>query len=304
MIHVNQSISGFHLPPAPAGDRLHRILDAALKQGKPEYGHHQEDNLYWNEDYFGLNQVTIFREAHALEQKKILAIANGDLLQEVYWVEQAGVGYMAKMVLGAETREERLLYGLFAADEASHLAQIQPFCPEKLEFNDDSFLSFMGQLLESQDKALLMTMVQVVLEGWGLSHYRSLGQHCLDNNLKAIFKGFLDAEARHHATGVNQLQQWQYSQQSLSNIHEALSKFLQMVQMGPQRLLMAIEQGKGYLSSGDRLEILTELQAESHSQTRLDLLRSLLVGTVPQSIFKKLEEQGSFIPYSVQQCVP
>lgn len=300
---MNQSISGFYLPHASDGDRLHRILNGALRDGKSDYGGNSKDNIYWNEDYFGLNQVTIFRDAHYLEQQKILAIANQDLLAEVYWVEQAGIGYMAKMVLRAETREERILYALFAADEANHLAQIEQFCPENLEFNNDGFLSFMGQLLESQDKALLMTMVQVILEGWGLNHYRSLSKYCLDDNLKAVFKGFLNAEARHHATGVNQLQQWQYSQQSLTNIHEALTKFLQMVQLGPQRLLKAIEQGKGYLSPGDRLKILTELQTEIQSQTKLNLLRSLMAGTVPKHILAKLENQNSFIPYSVQQCV-
>lgn len=300
---MNQSISGFHLPHAPVDDRLYRILDGAIKKGKSNYNGNSEDNLYWNADYFGLNQVAIFREANAQEQQKVLAIANRDLLAEVYWVEQAGVGYMAKMVLGAESHEERILYGLFAADEANHLAQIAKFCPEKLKFNNDSFLNFMGQLLESQDKALLITMVQVVLEGWSLIHYRSLSKHCLDDNLKAVLKGFLNAEARHHATGVNQLQQWQYSQQSLSNIHEALTKFLQMVQVGPQRLLNAVEQGKGYLSNGDRLKILTELQMEVHTQTKLNLLQSLMVGTVPKNIVAKLKNQGSFIPYTPSQCV-
>ncbi|WP_228015013.1 ferritin-like domain-containing protein [Synechocystis salina] len=245
---MTQSISGFTLPSTAPGDRLHRILASALDRSKEQETLDLTQPLYWPAEYFGLNQVTLFQQASAEEQATILAIANQDLLTEIYWVEQAGVGYMAKMVLLAETCEERILYSLFAADEAQHLCQIEQFFQQKPEFNQDSFLSFMGQLLESNDKALLLTMVQVVLEGWGLSHYRSLASHCQNDRLTATLQSFLAAEARHHATGVQQLQTWQYDQASLDHIHQALREFLHMVQVGPQRLVKAVEQGRGYLS--------------------------------------------------------
>jgi hypothetical protein len=148
-----------------------------------------------------------------------------------------------------------------------------------------------------------MTLVQVVLEGWGLSHYRSLANHCLNPALTSTLKGFLEAESRHHATGVTQLKQWEYSPQSLDNIHEALSTFLEMVQVGPQRLLSAIATVKGDLSRVDKIQILEELKTEIHSQKRLDILRSLMTGPIPHNIMQKLEAQGSFKPYSAAQAV-
>ncbi|QHV00378.1 ferritin-like domain-containing protein [Synechocystis sp. CACIAM 05] len=298
-----QTVSGFNLPSLASGDRLHRILASALDRPREEETLDLTHKLYWPAEYFGLNQVTIFQQASAVEQATILAIANRDLLTEIYWVEQAGIGYMTKMSLLAETREERILYSLFAADEAQHLCQIEQFFQQKPEFNQDSFLSFMGQLLEADDKALLLTMVQVVLEGWGLSHYRSLAHHCRDNHLQATLQGFLDAEARHHAAGVQQLQTWPYEQQSLDNIYQALREFLHMVQVGPQRLVKAIEQGKGYLSSGNRRQIFEELKTEEHSQQKLNLLRSLMNHGVPSEIVIRLEGQQCFLPYSAEQCV-
>lgn len=297
------NIAAFTLPHVEINSPLQKILASALPTIKPSSIDISAKNLFWDAHYFALNHVQLFTESSDLEQVQILQIANRDLLEEIYWVEQAGVGYMAKMLLLAETCEERLLYSLFAADEATHLSQISPFLDSQPVFAGDSFLAFMAEVVETSDKALLMTLVQVVLEGWGLSHYRSLANHCLNSALTSTLKGFLEAESRHHATGVTQLKQWEYSPQSINNIHDALTTFLQMVQVGPQRLLSAIANVKGDLSRTEKIEILTELQTEVHSKKRLDILRSLMTGIIPDMIMQKLENQGSFKPYSATQSV-
>lgn len=76
-----------------------------------------------------------------------------------------------------------------------------------------------------------------------------------------------------------------------------------MVQVGPQRLVKAIEQGKGYLSPGDRQKIFQELKTEENSQQKLNLLRSLMNHGVPPEIIIRLEGQQCFLPYSAEQCV-
>jgi hypothetical protein len=301
--NLADSITGFSLPHAEIDTPLRKILASALPQNGLQSTDISPENLFWDANYFALNYVELFTESSDLEQTKILQIANHDLLEEIYWVEQAGVGYMAKMLLLSETCEERLLYSLFAADEATHLSQISPFIDYQPVFAGDSFLAFMAEVVATDDKALLMTLVQVVLEGWGLSHYRSLANHCLNPALKSTLKGFLEAESRHHATGVTQLKQWEYSPQSINNIHDALTTFLQMVQVGPQRLLSAIAKVKGELSRTEKIQILAELQTEVHSQKRLDILRSLMSGSIPLSIMQKLEDQGSFKPYTAAQAV-
>ncbi len=221
----------------------------------------------------------------------------------IYWkkffgFEQAGVGYMSKMLLLADTFEERSLYGLFVADEASHLAQIRPFLGHDPEFGGDTYVSFMISLLDSSDKALLQAVIQVVIEGWGLSHYRSLAKHCHSSELARTLQGFLDAEARHHATGVIGLQQHQPSPASLKAIHDVLSQFLQIVQAGPQWLLHAMTQALGDLSRTDQAHILRELEIDSQTQARLDLLRSLMVGAIPDVVIQQLDDQGSFTAVS------
>lgn len=293
-------IAGFQLPLCAPGDRLGRIyggvFGVSLRPGE------NGKKIYWTADYFGLSQVSLFQQLTAPDQENVLAIANRQLLEEIYWVEQAGVGYMAKMVLLAETVEERSLYALFAADEAQHLAQISRFCPQLPVFQGDSFLELMASFLASDDKALLLTMVQVLLEGWGLSHYRSLAKHCQEMSLQTTLQGFLQAEARHHGAGLTQLQKWRYSDLTLQSIEQGLKQFLPLVQAGPQRLLSALDQVSGPLSQPQKVTVLEQLAGDRHSQQRLNLLLSLLDGTVPPQILQNLHDQGYFQPYTATQA--
>jgi len=76
-----------------------------------------------------------------------------------------------------------------------------------------------------------------------------------------------------------------------------------MVQVGPQNVLAAIEQGKGDLSRSQKIQILEELDTENHSGTRLKLLRSLMGGTSAEVIVQALEDRGAFVPLSAHHCV-
>jgi hypothetical protein len=296
----------FDLPHVTEDDKLHRLLSAALKS---RIGHSSPSlegvvPIYWNSSYFGLDRVKIFQESTPEEQQQILHRCNQALLEEAYFVEKAGVGYMAKMVRLAETTEEQMLYGLFAADEATHLAQLRPFlggCNPVA--TGDRFLGLLAEIVEMEDKPVLVFMIQVVLEGWGLSHYRSLAQDCCDRQLGNLFRGFLDAEARHHSTGVTLCDRLSLTPSSQGAIVEALTSFLRMVQVGPQRVVQAIAQVKGDLSRPQQIKIFQELDTETHSGTRLQLLRSLLRSDSTHSIMTHLENQGSFIPFIPEHCV-
>ena len=228
---LKYKIAGFDLPHTDHDDRLRRILTAALPN-QENYDNYPQLN-YWDAEFFNLHQVKIFQEANINEQSAILELANRSLLEESYFIENAGVGYMAKMVLLAETVEERMLYGLFTADEATHLHQISHFLPEMIVSNtDDPFLSLLSEVVESADKTVLLFVLQVVLEGWGLSHYRRLAKECRYPVLAELFSSFLDSESRHHATGTTLFNEITVSKFSQTTIIDVLAKFLFMVQVG------------------------------------------------------------------------
>ncbi|MEM9486602.1 MAG: ferritin-like domain-containing protein, partial [Cyanobacteria bacterium P01_F01_bin.116] len=264
-------IYGFKLSDLPIDNKVNRILSAAL-QGhsiqKISRADHQP--IYWQANYFALDQVSIFQTASGIEQQQILQRLNQELLTESLYIEQAGVGYMAKMVLMAESTQERMLYSLFAADEATHLAQLRPYVSnESLQYPTDPFLQLLADVVDCPDKAVLLFVLQVVLEGWGLTHYRKLAKGCGEASLTDLFQGFLQAEARHHGAGVTLFNQMTLSKNSQSEIMECLATFLQMVRVGPQRVVSAIAATKGHLSRSQRIQILQQLDTMAHSHQRL-----------------------------------
>lgn len=296
------NIVGFNLPHTDNDDRLRRILTAALPN-ENNYPNYPQLN-YWDAEFFNLHQVKIFQQSNINEQSTILELANRSLLEESYFIEKAGVGYMAKMVLLAETVEERMLYGLFTADEATHLHQISHFLPQMEVINiDDPFLRLLSEVVESADKTVLLFVLQVILEGWSLSHYRRLAKECRYPVLAELFYSFLQSESRHHATGTTLFNQITVSALSQTTILDVLAQFLFMVQVGPQSLLAAIEQVKGHLTRSQKIQILEELDTQTHSGTRLQILRSLMGIKSAQSTLQTLEERGAFEPLPAHQCV-
>jgi hypothetical protein len=301
-IDLPYKITGFDLPHLNIDNRLQRILKAALPNQNDSNSQQKLD--YWNAEFFNLHRVQIFQQASLAEQSAILEITNRSLLEESYFIEKAGVGYMAKMVLLAETVEERMLYGLFTGDEATHLNQIIHFLPELESTNsNDPFLNLLAEVVESADKTVLLFVLQVVLEGWGLSHYRRLAKECKNPILAELFTSFLQAESRHHGTGTTLFNQVSVSADSRTAILDVLAQFLFMVQVGPQGVLAAIEKVKGDLTRSQKIKILEELDIQTHSGTRLQILRSLMRGASADAIVQALDERGAFEPLPANKCV-
>lgn len=275
--------------------------------GVTESSRHPGGITYWDAEYFGLENVKLFQESRPEEQREMLRLCSRGLLEEAYFVEKAGTGYMAKMVLLAESTEERMLYSLFSAEEATHLAWIRQFLPEEPVATEDGFLRFLSDLAESEDKALLLFAIQVVLEGWGLSHYRSISRSCRDRSLAEVLAAVLQDEARHHSTGVILFDRSNVSATSRDAIVETLSLFLGMVQAGPQRVVAAVDKVKGHLSYAQKVKLFKVLDTETHSSDRLATLRSLMLKSaiaspVPGKIVWELEERGAFQPFPASKC--
>ncbi|MDB9313967.1 ferritin-like domain-containing protein [Spirulina sp. CS-785/01] len=292
--------AGFTLPHLQESHTLQRVLSSAL-QSTPS---HASVNFtpFWPARHFNLQQSQLFQNATADQQETILALTTQGLLEEAYFIEKAGVGYMAKMVMLSASTEERMLYALFSADETYHLAQIMRFLPEKPVETDDAFLRFLADIVESEDKSLILFVLQVVLEGWGLSHYRSLAQDCTHPELAGVLTSFLQDESRHHATGVTLLKQHPPSDWSMGVIIETLATFLQMIQVGPQRVVSAVEQGVGHLGYGQKVQLFEELDTETQSGVRLAKLRSLIAKETSGKVVTALEERGLFTPFPASLC--
>lgn len=300
---ASPTVSGVDLPALKHTHKLHQVLISTLRQ-QPLLAVEAITLPPWNATFFGFDRVPIFQASTVSEKNQILQLACQDLLNKVCLFEKAGVGYMATMTLLAETIEERMLYALFSADQAKHLAQLKPLlfhCDDTLSV-EAPFFKRLEALLEHADRSVLLFVIQVVLEGWGLSYYQKLSRHCCNPMLADLFCSFYQAETKHHRAGMVLFDPARLSAESRGMIIETLVDFLQGIQRGPQRLVDAIAAVKGELSRAQTLGILEALEAQRYSASRLDFVRSLITPVAPE-ITDILAARNLFSPLPAAQRV-
>lgn len=221
----------------------------------------------WPASSFGLERVTEFVDASDERKREIVRRCAADRLAEALYVEKLGLAFCAKMTLLAETTEERMLYTLTAGDEATHYYWMSQFIGD--DPKPSPFLDLVGTWIERGSRSALTLLVQVVLEGWGVQHYRLLGSDCRDAQLAAVLREIVTDEARHHGSGTRLLAQHALSDAEREGVAHALAELLDMVRCGPQAVVAAID-------PVDRKRCLDELHAADDAQRKLDLLRDLI----------------------------
>lgn len=256
----------------------------------------------WPAAFFGLEKVGLFRDATAEQQAEIVKACAQNLLVEAYAIEKLGMASAAKMILVSETTEERMTFCHIAGDEASHLAWVTPFVARPEAVADNPFVGLMGGLVETASKHALFYLLQCVLEGWGLSHYRLLADGCVDPGLAAGLERILVDERLHHGTGSVLFDPRALRPEDQSVIAEAMAMVLTMVQVGPQGVAISLFRALGEQSLAHAEQVFTELDAQAESAKRLQLLRKLMLGRGVDGLVETLERQGLFTPFDAAGC--
>jgi hypothetical protein len=253
--------------------------------------------------HFGLERVGAFVDLPPARRAAVSAACAEGLLGEAYFIEKAGLCYCAKLVLLSETTEERMAFSLIAADEATHLELLGRFVDgSQLDPSADPFLALLSELVETGDKQSLILLLQVVLEGWGLTHYRNLQRGACDADLAAAFAAILRDEALHHATGKALFRADAMGRVEREFALEVMARFLQMVQVGPQRVVAALAAGCGGLTRAQRAQVFEDLRSEEDSSAKLELLRGLMLESAPSGFVDALAARGAFRPFGPEVC--
>ncbi len=281
---------------------LKPLLQAALKKMPLTQGPVETSNLYWSEDFFDLRRSSLYRSLSKAEQANILLTCNRDTLEEAFYIEKSGMAYAAKMSLLAENLEERSLYALFCADEASHLHSIhgymgfEPESPRK-----QPFLAVLDELVHHGSFNTLVYMVQIILEGWGLHHYRSLAADCQNAGLTQVLRGIIHDEAKHHGSGLVILPRKTWSQEDTDICFEILRNFLDIARIGPLALLRGIEQTTGRLSQDARIQLYQEWGgAERVAESLAPLKHLMFEHAKDRSMLSRIEAEGLLLPANVE----
>jgi hypothetical protein len=296
--------AGLGAPWLDAGSDLRSLLEAAAaRRTFPTGQDHVPPGELWSPAHFGLDRVTCFCEASPEAQARILTHCARWRLAEAYFIEQLGLAFTAKMVLLSETADERILYSLFAADEATHFHAIASYLADCTDLDPDQpFLRLLATAVEDGDKACLTYLIQVVLEGWGISHYRSIARGCRSEHLGQVLSRIARDEALHHRSGVILARRHGVEGETQAFLVEVLVRLFQMVQAGPQGVVGGLETVLGPLSSVTRVRAFRELNAPEETRQRLDLLGSLMRENVAAGVMAMLERYGVLKPSSPEEC--
>ncbi len=296
-------VAGMGLPSLAAGHKLRPVLATALRDAADAQAPAPVSHTHWEAAYFGLDRTGLFTHASVDAQSRILDACGRGLIEEAYFIEKAGIAFAAKMILLADTVDERMLYALFAADEATHFSAVRGFLVAPPDApSENAFLDLLSGIIESGDRTTLQFVIQVVLEGWGLKHYRAMRDACTSPALTTVFDGILADEAAHHGSGRVLFEGAAVSDASARAIGDVLAPFLGMVQAGPQGVVGAVEGVLGPLPRRARVRLFEELDGRVHSGARLAQLRALMRGDRARDIVANLDSLNAFTPLSPEDC--
>jgi rubrerythrin len=288
------------------GHELYAVLNSAIKSRTAlQISRQTQGQTFWAAEHFHLDRVAIFREAGKAEQQKIVNACGRNVLVESYYIEKCGMYFSAKMSLLAEHTQERMLYSMFAADEALHFNWMANFItPEEVEdYLQNPFIQLLEALLQKEQGATLAYMVQVILEGWGIHHYQALTKDCLDASLKKVFEAILKDEARHHASGLILFNEQQLAKEQINHIVTILARFFQMVQTGPQMIVGQLEQVIGRLSIEQKTRAFEELACQAETAKKISTLQSFIkAAEYADEILEKLQQADALRAFSAVEC--
>ncbi|MBI2809495.1 MAG: ferritin-like domain-containing protein [Candidatus Melainabacteria bacterium] len=258
----------------------------------------------WSADWWGLESSSVFANLSFEKQNDVLARCNKSLLTEAYFIEKSGLAYSAKMVLTAKNTDEAQLFALIGADEAKHLAWVEPYLSaDAKQLPHGHFLSFLSNLIEEYPPRLLVYLVQIILEGWGLDHYSRLAKSCMQPELSKIFAAILKDEALHHKSGAVLFDATQLSRRDFSLIEDALQHYSLMVRVGPQAALSAVDAVAGGLSEDELQEVLVALRHQDETPRKLSLLKQLMSQPLVDQVVETLDAEHCFLPVSLREAV-
>ena len=258
----------------------------------------------WSAAWWGFDASSVFAKFSLEEQNDVLVRCNQSLLTEAYFIEKSGLAYSAKMVLTAKNTDEAQLFALIGADEAKHLAWIEPYLSADVkQLPRGHFLSFLSSLIEEYPPKLLVYLVQIILEGWGLDHYSRLAKNCMQPALSKIFAAILKDEALHHRSGAVLFDSTQFSDSDYTLIKDALQHYTQMVRVGPQTALASVDQVGQGLSESELEEVASALRHQEETPRKLNLLKNLMLQSGVETVVETLDAEHCFLPVSLLECV-
>ena len=254
----------------------------------------------WEAGTFKLDRVPAFRQASAVIKEAVLTACAHNLLAEAWCIERRGISYCLAMTRHTESDEERDLFTRIGADESQHAAWLAPWLLRPPE--TDPFNRFIDGLLETGTPQSLSFLLQVVLEGFGITHYQSLAAGCRDAALALTLRRLALDEALHHAGGLLVFQPDRLTAAERRFLADGANAFLQMIRIGPQAVVGALARQLGTSAIGELAGVFAALDSQATGAVKLARLRKLMAQPGMTWLVEQLDAGGTFSPCTPAQC--
>jgi hypothetical protein len=290
-------------PREREGDgRRNRVVDGFVRRRGLSVSNPASGHAHWDAAFYGLDRVQRFSTADPCAQGQVLEACGEQLLWESYYLEQCGIAFCARMVLLADDVPTRKLYSLIGADEAMHEHWVGGWLQRSASRPPDPFNRFIAALVESGEPQPLSYVLQIVLEGFGIQHYRCLAQGCREPALMAILRTMMSDEGAHHAGGVAAFDARRLDRRGHAFALEAGSRLLEMIRVGPQAVVAVLARAVGGLEGVHLERVFDELDAEAASAAKLATLKKLLAQPGMDWLVAELERLRLFTPCRPAEC--
>lgn len=273
---------------------LRNLLERALDQYTVSSPSSDVPNILWPKERYQLDKSIFFNSIDKEIQNQILQHITELNLSLSAFIETSGHNYGAKMILMAETIEEKSLYALFTAEEAIHLKEFQNF----MNFTPDPkthwhpMLNPLASAIKEGEKNTCLYIIQVLLEGFGMAHYNGLKADCLYEPLQNTYDRILKDEARHHGTGLILSKESKLSKLENEQIFEYTREFIKSLQEA-NWVINTIEKFHKPMSKKELILFNEQTDKSNVLNFRLNKLKEML-SKVNQDLVKNLEKENIF----------
>lgn len=256
---------------------------------------YSKDELYWNADHYRLTDSSYFRSLSAEKKHLVLHSLNHKSLSLSYYIEKFGLNYGAKMILNAESSEEKSLYALFSADEVKHRLWLEKFIQQDV-FGSIDFHPLLRSLelcLQEGTKNSMVFTIQVILEGFGLFHYGNLKESCLNLELKKAFSDILKDEVLHHGMGVVLTQKMALDDDTKKQVFDLTSRFVRSL-LEAEWVLKTLKENTEGLTEQQVNTFKLETRWHEQLNFRVEKIKSLIKKVGYAGLSDELDSKGIF----------
>lgn len=227
----------------------------------------------WREEFFGLHRTRYWLSANTASRETLVMRCASNVLREALGIEREAMDYCAKRVLAAEDAVEKKVYCLMAAEEARHYHWLDSLVsPLTTDLSPDAFALFLKRLVAEGTPLAQSYLLQIILEGWGISHYRRLGAGSRDPVTARIMLGIARDEGLHYAAGAAHFDALLLTDNERDFIRGALAELCTMLACGPLAVLRETEVCAGGFGKSERMQTLENLQEDGLLSARLEHL--------------------------------